>query len=51
MLEEYCMRSCELDEAYDIEINPDDIDVTDNVTIVWGIKKYASLEIARYVLQ
>ncbi|MDE6221892.1 MAG: SIMPL domain-containing protein, partial [Lachnospiraceae bacterium] len=33
MLEECCMRSCETDEAYDIDINPDDIDVTDNVTI------------------
>ena len=38
MLEERCMRSCEPDEAYDIDINPDDIDVTDNVTVVWGIK-------------
>lgn len=38
MLEECCMRSCEPDEAYDIDINPDDIDVTDNVTVVWGIK-------------
>ena len=38
MLEECCMRSCEPDEAYDIDINPDDIDVTDNVMVVWGIK-------------
>ena len=38
MLEERCTRSCELEEAYDIDINPDDIDVTDNVTVVWGIK-------------
>ena len=38
MLEEYCMRSCEADEFYDIDINPDDIDVTDNVTVVWVIK-------------
>ena len=37
MLEECCIRSCEPDEAYDIDINPDDIDVTDNVTVVWGI--------------
>ena len=37
MLEECCVRSCEPDEAYDIDINPDDIDVTDNVTVVWGI--------------
>lgn len=33
-----CMRSCEPDEAYDIDINPDDIDVTHNVTVVWVIK-------------
>lgn len=38
MLEECCVRSCEPDETYDIDINPDDIDVTDNVTVVWGIK-------------
>ena len=38
MLEECCVRSCEPDEAYDIDINPDDIDVTDSVTVVWGIK-------------
>ena len=38
MLEECCVRSCEPDEAYDIDINPDDIDVTDNVTVVWEIK-------------
>lgn len=31
------MRSCEPDEAYDIDINPDDIGVTDNVMVVWGI--------------
>ena len=38
MLEEWCGRSGEPNEAYDIDINPDDIDVTDNVTVVWGIK-------------
>ena len=38
MLEECCRRICEPDEAYDIDINPDDIDVTDNVMVVWGIK-------------
>ena len=37
MLEECCIRSCEPDEAYDIDINPDDIDVTDNVMVVWAI--------------
>lgn len=38
MLEECCMRSCELDKAYDIDINSDDIDVTDTVTVVWKIE-------------
>lgn len=38
MLEECCIRSCEPDETYDIDINPNDIDVTDSVTVVWGIK-------------
>lgn len=38
MLEGCCVRSCEPDETYDIDINPDDIDVTDSVTVVWGIK-------------
>ena len=37
MLEECCMRDCGPDESYDIDINPDDIDVTDNVTVVWAI--------------
>ena len=38
MLEECCMSApCEADGAYDIDIEPDDIDVTDNVTIVWNI--------------
>lgn len=37
MLEECCMRSCEPEAAYDIDINPDDIDVTDHVTVVWAI--------------
>ena len=37
-LEECCIKNCEPGEAYDIDINPDDIDVTDNVTVVWGIK-------------
>ena len=38
MLRECSARSCENDDAYDIDINPDDIDVTDNVTIVWELK-------------
>lgn len=35
MLEECCMRSCE--DSYDIDINPDDIDATDSVTVVWAL--------------
>ena len=35
MLEECRMRSCE--DSYDIDINPDDIDVTDSVTVVWSL--------------
>ena len=38
MLAESCMRCSEEDAAYDIDINPDDIDVTDNVTVVWEIR-------------
>ena len=37
MLEDCCVRSCEADEAYDIDIDPADIAVTDNVTVVWTI--------------
>ena len=37
MLADYGMRNYEEDETYDIDINPNDIDVTDNVTIVWTI--------------
>ncbi|MGN0317443.1 MAG: SIMPL domain-containing protein [Lachnospira sp.] len=37
MLDECRIRSCEPEEAYDININPDDIDVTDNVTVVYTI--------------
>ena len=28
----------ETDGSYDIDIEPDDIDVSDSVTIVWSIK-------------
>ena len=35
MLEECYMRSCE--DSYDIDINPDDFDVTDSVTVVWAL--------------
>ena len=38
LMEEGYMRTYESAEAYDIDVNPDDIDVTDNVTVVWGIK-------------
>lgn len=37
MLEDCRMGSYESDEAYEIDINPDDIDATDSVTVVWGI--------------
>lgn len=37
-LEECCMRNSQQNGAYDIDINPDDINVTDNVTIVWEMK-------------
>lgn len=38
MLAESCMRYSEEEDAYDIDINPDDIDVTDRVTVVWKIQ-------------
>lgn len=39
MLEECCMRApAETDGSYDIDIEPDDIDVSDSVTVVWSIK-------------
>lgn len=39
MLEACCMREqAETDGSYDIDIEPDDIDVSDSVTIVWSIK-------------
>lgn len=37
MLEECYMDACNSDEAYDIDVTPDDIDVTDNVMVVWEI--------------
>lgn len=40
MLEECCARNS-IDESgagYNIDINPDDIDVSDNVTVVWTIR-------------
>ena len=39
ILEECCMRApVEADGSYDIDIEPDDIDVSDSVTVVWSIK-------------
>ena len=39
MLEECCMSSpMEADASYDIDIEPDDIEVSDNVTVVWKIR-------------
>lgn len=35
MMEECRMKRCE--DSYDIDINPDDIDVTDSVTVVWAL--------------
>lgn len=32
------MRMTEAPGSYDIDIEPDDIDVTDTVTVVWQIK-------------
>ncbi|NLG05575.1 MAG: SIMPL domain-containing protein [Clostridia bacterium] len=37
MLEECCMREAPVGGAYDMDIDPDDIDVSDNVTVVWKI--------------
>lgn len=35
MLEECCMKRCE--DSDDIDINPDDINVTDSVTVAWAL--------------
>ena len=41
-LQEMSLRCCELDESYsasyDIDIEPDDIDITDTVTVVWALE-------------
>lgn len=34
-LADYCERSCT--ESYDIDIEPDDIDISDTVTVVWEL--------------
>ena len=31
------MEDCE-EESYDVDIEPDDIDVTDTVTVVWNLE-------------
>lgn len=39
MLDECCIGSCASeDRAYDMDINPDDIEVSDTVTVVWDIR-------------
>lgn len=39
MLEEYCVGgACPDDLSYDIDINPDDIDVSDTVTVIWNLE-------------
>ena len=37
MMEDCCIGACADDEAYDIDINPDDINVSDHVTVVWEL--------------
>ena len=41
-LQEMSLRCCELDESYsasyDMDIEPDDIDITDTVTVVWALE-------------
>lgn len=38
MLEERCLREAPIGGAYDMDIEPDDIEVSDNVTVVWSIR-------------
>ena len=38
MLEECCLREAPIGGAYDMDIDPDDIEVADNVTVVWNIR-------------
>lgn len=38
MMDESMVRSCEAGAAYNIAVNPDDIKVTDRVTVVWQIR-------------
>lgn len=38
MLEECCLREAPMSGAYDMDIDPDDIEVSDNVTVVWSIQ-------------
>lgn len=38
MLEECCMKEAPIGGAYNIDIDPDDIEVSDNVTVVWNIR-------------
>ena len=42
ILQEMSLRCCEPcvsdSESYDMDIEPDDIDITDTVTVVWSLK-------------
>ncbi len=38
MMDECLMKCAEPDASYDMDIDPDDIEVSDNVTIVWSIR-------------
>ena len=41
-LQEMSLRCCELQEcestSYDMDIEPDDIDISDTVTVIWGLE-------------
>ena len=37
ILTEKCLAYPTADESYDLDIEPDDIDVSDTVTVVWEI--------------
>ena len=37
-IQNYCLAESTISESYNIDIEADDIDVQDNVTIVWEIK-------------
>lgn len=41
-LQEMSLRCCEPEEcesaSYDMDIEPDDIDISDTVTVIWGLE-------------